>query len=122
LLFSIHMMDIEIGGLGRDRTLAARVRRRLAAALRGLTVKPVTAVATFVDDNGPKGGPAIRCALTLRLPYRPSLRVEAMALVPGAAFDGALDTLERQIDRYRDRQRDSRRRPKKYYAAKRLVE
>jgi ribosome-associated translation inhibitor RaiA len=115
-------MDIEIGGLGHDRGLAARVRRRLAAALRGLTVKPVTAVATFVDDNGPKGGPAIRCALTLRLPYRPSLRVEATALVPGAAFDGAIDTLERQIDRYRDRQRDSRRRPKKYYAAKRRVE
>lgn len=115
-------MDIEIRGLGSDRILAARVRRRLAAALRGLTVTPVTAAATFVDDNGPKGGPAIRCAVMLRLPHRPPVRVEAVALAPRAAFDGAVETLERQIDRYRDRHRDSRRRPKKYYAAKRLLQ
>jgi len=114
-------MEIKIRGLGSDRALAARVRARLRAALRGLTVRPVAALATFVDDDGPKGGPAIRCALTLRLPYRPSLRAEASALAPRAAFDGAIETLERQLDRYRDRQRESHRRPKKYYAAKRLL-
>lgn len=115
-------MDIEIRGLGSDRSLAARVRRRLTAALRGLTVEPVTAVATFVDDNGPKGGPAVRCAVTLRLPYRPPVRVEAVAVAPHAAFDEAVETLERQIARYRARQRDRRRRPKKYYVAKRLLQ
>ncbi len=113
-------MDIDIRGLGNDRTLTARVRRRLTAALHGLPVKPVTAIATFVDDNGPKGGPANRCALTLRLPHRPPLHVEATAVAPHAAFDDAIDRLARQIDRYRARQRDERRRPKKYYAAKRL--
>jgi ribosome-associated translation inhibitor RaiA len=113
-------MAIEIEGLS-DRALAARVRARLAGTLRQLSVAPVSAVVTFVDDDGPKGGPAKRCALTVRLPYRPALRAEDSALRPRLAFDGALAALARQLERYRERQREARRRPKKYYAAKRLL-
>jgi len=114
-------MDIEIRGLGNDAAVARRAQRALIAALRGLTVKPATAIAAFVDDDGPKGGPAIRCTLTVRLPFRPSLRAEHADLTRGAAFDGALERLERQLGRYRGRLRESHRRPKKYYAARRLL-
>ncbi len=114
-------MTIEVDGLVGDPALAARVRTRLARELRRLTVKPVSAAATFVDDDGPKGGPARRCALTVRLPYRPALRAEDSAANPRLAFDGAMASLGRQLERYRERQRERGRRPKKYYAAKRLM-
>lgn len=111
---------IEIRGLPRSSQLRPRVQRRLDAVLRGLTVKPVVGTAVFVDDNGPRGG-GVRCALTLRLPYRSALRAEHTANTPRLAFDGAFAVLERQFETYRERQRDRRRRPKKYYVAKRLL-
>jgi ribosome-associated translation inhibitor RaiA len=45
-----------------------------------------------------------------------------MAETPRLAFDGALKAFERRLERYRERDRDSRRRPKKYWVAKRLTE
>jgi ribosome-associated translation inhibitor RaiA len=115
-------MTIEIRGIGIDRALTARVSRQMDAALDPIRVKPVGAQVSFFDDNGPKGGPAIRCALTVRLPYRPTIRIEDIAETPRLAFDGAIKILERQLERYRERERDSRRRPKKYFVAKRLTE
>ena len=115
-------MTIEIRGIGIDRALSARVSRQMDAALEPIQVKPVGAQVSFFDDNGPKGGLGIRCALTVRLPYRPTIRVEEIAETPRLAFHGALKTLERQLERYRERERDSRRRPKKYFVAKRLTE
>jgi hypothetical protein len=76
---------------------------------------------TFFDENGPKGGPAIRCALTVRVPYRPHVRAEDTAATSRVAFDGGLAKLGRELERYRDRDRESKRRPKKYFAAKRLL-
>ena len=38
------------------------------------------------------------------------------------AFDEAFRSLERQIERYRERDRDNRRHPKKYYAARLLLQ
>jgi ribosome-associated translation inhibitor RaiA len=96
------------------------VQRRLDAVLHGLSMKPVVGTAVFVDDNGPRGG-GMRCALTLRLPHRPALRAEHTANTPRLAFDGACALLERQFEAYRERQRDRRRRPKKYYVAKWLL-
>jgi len=115
-------MDIGIRGIERDPALRARVVKRVGAAVKPLQVKPVVARVTFFDDDGPKDGPAVRCALTVRVPYRPSIRVEDMAQTPRLAFDGALVALERRLERYRERDRESRRRPKKYFAAKRLSE
>jgi hypothetical protein len=115
------MTTIEMTGVDPGRVVAAQARRRLAAALGRLTVTPVRAQIGFFDDDGPKGGPAVRCALTVRLPYRPPVRVEESAARPRLAFDGAFAALERQLERYREQQRESRRRPKKYYAAKRLM-
>ncbi len=114
-------MTIDVAGAGGDRVLAARARRRVSGMLARLTVRPVAAQVAFFDDNGPKGGRAVRCAVTVRVPYRPSVRVEESATTARLAFDGAFAALERRLERYRERDRDARRRPKKYYAARRLL-
>jgi ribosome-associated translation inhibitor RaiA len=117
---SAGTLSVEITGAHGGPTVAAGVRRKMTAVLGRLTVKPVRAQVTFFDDDGPKGGPAVRCAVTVRLPYRPSIRVEQSATTARLAFDGAFQALDRQLERYRTQGRDLQRRPKKYYAAKRL--
>jgi ribosome-associated translation inhibitor RaiA len=111
---------IKITGLERD-PLRGRATRLMTEALAKLAVGPVKGQAAFFDDNGPKGGRAMRCALTVRLPFRPSIRVERSAVTPRLAFDAAFTVLERQVERYRERDRDSKRHPKKYFAARRAV-
>lgn len=113
-------MRIEIKGTRRDTALRAHASERLRDALAPLKVAPIVAQATFVDDNGPKGGLALRCALTLQVPYRPTIRVEQTAQTGRLAFDAAMAALERRLERYREEDRDSRRHPKKYFAAKRV--
>lgn len=114
--------QVELRGTAVD----AALRRRAAAAVTGAVtrvgVEPVRAQVTFFDDNGPKGGRASRCAITVRLPYRPHIRAEEVAETPRAAFDAALAVLERDLARYRERQREQQRHPKKYFVAKRLLE
>jgi len=114
-------MTVEIRGIARDPALRARVARRLRGALARLHVRPAEGRVTFCDQDGPKGGIAIRCALTVRLPSRPALRVECTAETPRLAFDGAFPALERRLARYRVRARDLSRRPKKHYLAKRVL-
>lgn len=108
---------IRISGIERD-PLRSRVARLMTEALAKLTVGPVTGQAAFFDDNGPKGGRAMRCALTVRLPFRPGIRVERSDVTPRLAFDAAFAVLERQLERYRERDRDNKRHPKKYFAAR----
>ncbi len=112
--------SIKITGLTRD-PLRGRATRLMTEALAKLAVAPVAGQASFFDDNGPKGGRAMRCALTVRLPFRPSIRVERTAVTPRLAFDAAFAVLERQLERYRERDRDSKRHPKKYFAARRML-
>lgn len=119
---TLEFRGVEISGIQKDPVLRALVKRKVGAALSLLRVKPLSAQASFFDDNGPKGGNAMRCAMTVRLPYRPSVRVEHTAGTQRLAFDGGMATLERLLERYRERDRDSRRHPKKYFAAKRLLE
>lgn len=111
---------IRITGIQRD-PLRARAIRLMTGSLGKLAVGPVSGGAAFFDDDGPKGGPAKRCALTVRLPFRPGIRVERTAETPRLAFDAAFATLERQLKRYRERDRDSKRHPKKYFAARRAL-
>ena len=112
--------SIKITGLTRD-PLRGRATRLMTEALAKLAVAPVAGQASFFDDNGPKGGRAMRCALTVRLPFRPTIRVERSAVTPRLAFDAAFAVLERQLERYRERDRDSKRHPKKYFAARRVL-
>ncbi len=113
---------VEVRGIPVDRALYGQAVKRMRTALKLVAVKPVTARVNFFDENGPKGGLAIRCAFTVRLPYRPMVRVEHVAESPRLAFDGGLAKLERQLEEYRERHRESQRYPKKYFAAKRLME
>ena len=114
-------MAIEIRGIPIDRSLQAHAEKTLTAILGRLAVKPVGAQVTFFDDNGPKGGLAVRCALTVRLPYRPHLRAEGTAENARLAFDAGFGKLERELERYRERERERKRYPKKYYAADQLM-
>jgi ribosome-associated translation inhibitor RaiA len=112
---------VEISGLRGAAALRARIGERMTAALEPIKFEPMSAHIAFFDDNGPKGG-GIRCALTVRLPYRPALRVEHTSETPRLAFDGGFGALERLLERYREREREGRRHPKKYFVAKRLTE
>jgi ribosome-associated translation inhibitor RaiA len=114
-------MVIDIHGVERDTVLRARVAKLVGAALEPIKMAPIRAKVTFFDDNGPKGGLGMRCAVDVRLPYRPAIRVEQVAETSRLAFDGAFGALERQLERYRQRDRDIKRRPKKYFVAKRLL-
>lgn len=114
-------MTIDIRGTAGNRLLHAQIQKRMTAALAKLRVKPVGAQVLFLDDNGPKGGVDVRCAVTVRLPYRRSVRVEHMGTTLRLAFDAAFAVLERQLERYVERDRESRRRPKKYFVAKRML-
>jgi ribosome-associated translation inhibitor RaiA len=111
----------QISGTERDQALRGRVAKLMKAAVARITVRPVRSQAAFFDDNGPKGGRAMRCALTVRLPFRPSIRVERSALTPRLAFDAAFAVLERQLERYYERDRENKRHPKKYFAASRAL-
>jgi len=114
-------MVIDIQGVERDRMLRARAAKVVGAALEPIRLGPIKATVTFFDDNGPKGGRGMRCAMTVRVPHRPTIRVEQVAETSRLAFDGAFSALERQLERYRERERDIKRRPKKYFVAKRLL-
>jgi len=114
-------MIIDIQGVVKDRALHGRARKVVGAALELIKSEPIKAKVTFFDDNGPKGGRGMRCALDVRLPYRPPIRVEQVAETSRLAFDGAFGALERQLERYRERDRDIKRRPKKYFVAKSLL-
>jgi ribosomal subunit interface protein len=114
-------MAIEIRGVPIDRALRAHVTARLTPSLAHVATKPIAAHVTFFDENGPKGGIAMRCAVTVRLPYRPHVHVEDTAETLRIAFDETFAKLERELERYQARDRESKRRPKKYYAAKRLT-
>ena len=101
--------------------LGAGVRARLIGMLDARGIRSARLSIAFVDENGPKGGPAVRCRVSVALPRRPALRVEHTATTPRLAFDGVLETLERRLDRMRERMRDGARRPKKYFVAGRLL-
>ena len=97
------------------------VRARLSALLTARGIEPSRVSVEFVDQNGPKGGPAVRCAANVTLARHPALHVESIDTTPQRAFDAVLEGLDRQLLRFVGRLRDRARRPKKYFAAKRLL-
>jgi ribosome-associated translation inhibitor RaiA len=114
--------EVELRGVPVDAALRRRAETAVTVAVIRAGVQPVRAHVTFFDDNGPKGGRASRCAITVRVPFRPHIRAEKVAETPRLAFDAAVAVLERDLERYRERQRDEQRHPKKYFVAKRLRE
>jgi ribosome-associated translation inhibitor RaiA len=111
---------IIVTGIARYRALAARVNRELTAALTARRMRPTSVRADFADEDGPTRAAALRCGLTVHVARRAPIHVEHVAETPHRAFELALGALERALERERERARDGRRRPKKYYAAKLL--
>jgi hypothetical protein len=114
-LTSIRIEDKAAGRIPR-----LHVMSRMKQLLKRLPVRPLSARVTFSDVNGPKGGVDIRCGILVSLPGEPAIRVERLATTPRLAFDRTFDRVQRQVERPRRRWLESQRRPKKYYAAKRL--
>lgn len=112
---------IEVLGVPKGGGLAGRISTRLARSLVRLPFRATGARVRFCDDSGPKGGAAIRCALSVRIPRRPAVHVEHVAASPRPSFDGALAKLERRLARSVQARRENRRHPKKYFAAVRAL-
>ena len=112
---------IDFRGVVSSPTWRARVTAAMAGVLAALPRKPTLARVGFSDVNGPKGGEAIRCALEVRLPQRRTVHVEDVASTPCLAFAAGLAKLERRLRRTRETARATKRRPKKYFAARRML-
>jgi hypothetical protein len=112
---------IRIDSAIRQTLPRAHITQRLRQALSRAAAKPVTARASFSDVNGPKGGLDIRCVVSIALPGQPVIAVTRRGRTPRLAFDDAYARACRSVDRARARWEASRRRPRKYYAAKRLL-
>jgi len=105
----------------RNRPFAARVRAKVARALGRVDPPPTTAKVIFTDENGPKGGPGIRCTVVHDMPRRRDFSVTERGESEAVAFDAAFAALEMSVTRDRARRRELVRRPKKYFLAKRLL-
>jgi hypothetical protein len=114
-LTSIRIEDKAAGRIPR-----VHVMSRMQQLLKRVPVRPLSARVSFADVNGPKGGVDIRCGILITVPGEPPIRVERLASTPRLAFDRSYDRALRQAERPRRRWRESQRRPKKYFAAKRL--
>ena len=112
---------VECRGVASRSALRARVMAAMADVLAALPRQPTSARVAFSDVNGPKGGDAIHCALEVRLPQRRTVHVEDVASTPRLAFAAGLTKLERRLRRTRETARESKRRPKKYFAARRVL-
>ena len=115
-------MSVVIEGLGDDRALRTLISGKISSTLERLQVAATGIRVQFSDENGSKGGIDIRCSLTIDVPHRPELHADTVAADARLAFEQAFAAIERQIERDRERGRVERRRPKKYYLAKRLLE
>jgi|SRR5687767_4560570 len=109
---------IDVLGLPAREAAALRADTATVGALAALARRGSSVRLAFTDDNGPKGGPDIRCTITVGLPHRGRVHAEERATTPRLALRGALAHLERQLAREAAMIRASRRRPKKYYAAR----
>ena len=115
-------MTLEIDGLRGNPRFRSLIAKKLDLAFERHGVHPIATRVVFDAENGPKGGAGIRCGITVEISRRPALHVDHVAEAQRPAFDGAIEALERHVMRDRGRLREQRRRPKKYFVAKRLRE
>jgi ribosome-associated translation inhibitor RaiA len=110
-------MSLVIQGVAVTDPLHGVVARKFQGLLGRLRIRATACDVTFSDVNGPKGGIDVRCAVTVEVPRRPARHASALGADPRMAFDGAMDALEHELLKDRDRRRDLARRPKKYFVA-----
>lgn len=111
---------IRIEDNGTGRAPRAYVTSRMKKLLQRLPRGPVTACVRFADVNGPKGGVDIRCGIVVTAPGTPPMEVACPGANARLAFDASFDRVQRRTEEPRRRWRDWQRRPKKYFAARRL--
>lgn len=114
-------MNIRIENETKERIPREHVVNHMTRALRAIEGSAVTARVTFSDVNGPKGGADIRCALLVKVPGRPPIRVARVQTTPRLAFDESYAAAVRRLEEMTEHQRDAGRRPRKYFVAKRLL-
>jgi hypothetical protein len=114
-------MLIRIKGIAGDPHFHDAVAERVRSVLERAGVRAGTASVTFTDENGPKGGPDIRCALVVGVPGRGTVRIADVASSHDLAFNQSLEAFERGLTERQKRRRALARRPKKYFVAKRLL-
>jgi hypothetical protein len=112
---------MDIDGDARTPQSAAGMVGELETICRRRGVTDGTLRLAFADANGPKGGRDKRCAITLRLPRRTALHVERTDTTVGRAWRSARDAFEQRLQAFFTERRTAARRPKKYYAAQRLL-
>jgi hypothetical protein len=110
-------MKLEITGMPASVADALDIAARIQAALRPADGAVRECRVRFIDENGPKGGVAIRCTLHVGLVRRADFYVSARAASASAALTEALDRVRHRLARVIGAQRDSTRHPKKYFAA-----
>jgi ribosome-associated translation inhibitor RaiA len=117
-------MSTRIEFVGMPKAAAARLRElaQQSTALADLPPRASSPLVTFTNENGPKGGVAVRCGVTVTLAGWGRLHVEERSTTPTLALSGALAKLERRLARHRTIERENRRRPKKYFAAARALQ
>jgi hypothetical protein len=114
------LTDIRIQDNATGRIPRSHVLLRVKQLLRRLPARPLAVRVHFADDNGPKGGPDIRCRMLVSVPGAPSVSAESLATTARLAFDRVYERVRRQTEHPCRQWRASQRYPKKYYAAKRL--
>jgi ribosome-associated translation inhibitor RaiA len=114
-------MNIHIENDTQEPIPREHVMTRMTQVLTRLATSAVTARVTFSDVNGPKGGADIRCALLVSLPGRPPISAEHAETTARLAFDESYARVMRQLEHVLGRRQEASRRPKKYYAARRLL-
>jgi CBS domain-containing protein len=118
-VMSSPVTSIDAGASLDEAARRLRLAARMRATLAALPGRVTSARLTFTDQDGPRGGPAVRCAATVTLAGWGRLHVEDDDATPELALAGALARLQRRLDRRRELDRERGRRPKKYYAAAR---
>ena len=64
-------MTLVMEGIALDDSLRPFIVEKMTAATSRGRLRPTAARVGFTDENGPKGGVGIRCALTVEIPRRP---------------------------------------------------
>jgi hypothetical protein len=114
-------MDIRVETGIEQGIPRAHVIKRMLQALRRISAQPVNARVAFTDDNGPKGGADVRCRVVVTIPGQPPITITRVAPSARLAFDATYERAARLLARGHARWLEARRRPKKYYTAKRLL-
>jgi hypothetical protein len=115
------MTRIEIVGSPSMKSAAPGVRSRVRHALTSVAGAARTCRVAFSDENGPKGGPAVRCTLDLRVTRAAPIHVVGRATTVALALKEALERLEHRLERRIGGLRDLSRRPRKYFVAARAM-